>query len=401
MKAPLCFLATMALLAGVQSGLASDADLEKLAVANNDFAFKLVRQLAAEQRGANLFISPYSAATALQMVGNGAAGQTRAEMQLVLGTGGLAPNALNGACRAVANSLRSADTHLILTTANSLWYRQGVAINARFTNTTASFFDATVRALDFSNPRAAEAEINQWSSQQTHGRIQGIADGLIDPYTDLILANAIYFKGKWDEPFDVKLTKARLFHSANGSQKSLPMMEMSKSFMYRKGSGYQAVRLPYMGYDLAMYVFLPDRGSSPEMVLQILNGDKWRRVTMPGFETRDGTVVLPKFKLEYAADFNPPLKALGLKTVFEPKQADLSGIFSDPHSISEVRQKAFIEVNEEGTEAAAATAIGIPAGGMDFKPPPPFKMIVDRPFLFAIVDGHSDMILFIGLINEL
>jgi serpin B len=179
------------------------------------------------------------------------------------------------------------------------------------------------------------------------------------------------------------------------------MMEMSKKFMYRKGTGYQAVRLPYMGDDLAMYVFLPDAGSSPEKLLQIMNGDKWRRVTMPGFDEREGTVVLPKFKLEYAAEFNQSLKALGMKTAFDIKKADLSGIFSDPHCISEVRQKAFIEVNEEGTEAAAVTAIGIPAGGIGFNPPPPFKMIVDRPFLFAIVDARSEMILFMGLVNDL
>jgi serpin B len=401
MKAPLCFFAAIGLLAGVQHGFSMDADLSILVAANNDFTFKLLKQLSTAQSGASIFISPYSAATALQMVGNGAAGQTKAEMQQALGTSSLSTAELNQASKAAVDLLDSSDTNLILTTANALWYRQGVVIKSSFTNANGKFFDAMIKALDFNNPQAAEAAINQWAGEKTHGRIQGIADGMINSYTDLILANAIYFKGKWEDPFDVKLTKDRPFHSAAGGQKNLPMMEMSKKFMYRKGTGYQAVRLPYMGDDLAMYVFLPDAGSSPEKLLQIMNGDKWRRVTMPGFDEREGTVVLPKFKLEYAAEFNQSLKALGMKTAFDIKKADLSGIFSDPHCISEVRQKAFIEVNEEGTEAAAVTAIGIPAGGIGFNPPPPFKMIVDRPFLFAIVDARSEMILFMGLVNDL
>lgn len=244
------------------------------------------------------------------------------------------------------------------------------------------------------------------ASDQTHGRINGIADGMIDPiYTDLILANAIYFKGKWLDPFDKKLTKERPFHPAAGAAKNPPMMEISKKFTYRQGSGYQAVRLPYMGYDLAMYVFLPDVGSSPAKLLQIMNGDNWRRVTMPGFNERDGLVVLPKFKLENLLDLKPTLKALGMKTAFNNKKADpdadFSGMFRDPHHISEVRQKAFVEVNEEGTEAAAVTGIMTISAGLKENPPKPFEMIVDRPFLFAIVDARSEMILFMGVVNDL
>jgi serpin B len=268
-------------------------------------------------------------------------------------------------------------------------------------------FSTTVKALDFGNVQVAEAEINQWANDQTHGRITGIANGMIDPlYTDLILANAIYFKGKWLDPFDAKLTKERPFHPAAGAVKNLPMMEMSKKFIYRKGSGYQAVRLPYMGYDLAMYVFLPDPGSSPGKLLQIMNGDNWRRVTMPGFSERDGLVVLPKFKLENTLELNYPLKALGMKTAFNNKKsepdADFSGMFSDSHHISQVRQKAFVEVSEEGTEAAAVTDLAEQSlSAPEPNPPKPFQMIVDRPFLFAIVDARSEMILFMGLVNNL
>jgi len=259
-----------------------------------------------------------------------------------------------------------------------------------------------VKALDLRNTQEAEAEINQWASDQTHGRITGIANGMIDPvYTDLVLANAIYFKGKWLYPFDGKLTRERPFHPAAGSAKNLLMMEMSTKFTYRKGSGYQAVRLPYMGYDLAMYIFLPDSGSSPAKLLQIMNGDNWRRMTMPGFNEREGLVVLPKFKLENTLALNAPLKAVGMKTAFDQKKADFSGMFTDPHHISEVRQKAFVEVSEEGTEAAAVTAIAVASAGFEPNPPKPFEMIVDRPFLFTIVDARTEMILFMGLVNNL
>jgi serine protease inhibitor len=402
MRTGICLLLAASGLAGLQTLMAADASLSKLAAANNTFAFKLLKQLADRNSTENIFVSPYSAATALQMAANGAAGQTKLEMERVLETTNLYSQELNAASKAAADLLNPKDTNVILNTANALWYRQTAQIKPAFLEANRTFFTATIKALDFANVPAAEAEINQWASNQTHGRITGIANGMIDPaYTDLILANAIYFKGKWLDPFDKNLTKERPFHPATGAAKKLPMMEMSKMFSFRKGSDYQAVRLPYMGYNLAMYVFLPDPGSSPAKLLEIMNGDKWRRVTVPGFSDRAGLVVLPKFKLENTFELNQPLKALGMKTVFDQQKADLSGMFSDPHFISEVRQKTFVEVNEEGTEAAAVTEMATPmSSAFEENPPKPFEMIVDRPFLFAIVDTRSGMILFMGLVNN-
>jgi serpin B len=406
MKTKFCLTLAAFVIAGVQIIFAAETDLSKLAAANNTFAFKLLKQLSAEQPVASVFVSPYSAATALQMAANGAGGQTKTEMQQVLETSGLSTAALNAASKAAAELLNSKDTNIILTTANALWYRQGSQIKPSFLAANQNIFSSTIKPLDFGNVRAAEAEINQWASDQTHGRITGIANGMVDPvYTDLILANAIYFKGRWYDPFDVKLTKNRLFQPGTGASKNLPMMEMSKKFSYRKGSGYQAVRLPYIGYDIAMYVFLPDPGSSPAKLLQIMNGGNWRRVTMPGFSERAGLVALPKFKLENSLDLKPALQALGMKTAFNTTKpepdTDFSEMFRDPHHISAVRQKAFVEVSEEGTEAAAVTTIKVDAVGIEMNPPKPFEMIVDRPFLFAIVDARSEMILFMGVVNDL
>lgn len=407
MKAKLSLLTAVFTVVQSNFVVGADADLSQLAAANNAFAFKLLKQLTAQQPSASVFVSPYSAATALQMVANGAGGQTRTEMQQVLETSAISQATLNEASKAAAVLLNPKDTNVILTTANALWYRQGAKVKPDFLAANQRFFSSTIKALDFRDARAAEAEINQWASEQTRGRISGIADGMVDPVnTDMVLANAIYFKGRWLDPFDAALTKERPFHPVSGAAKQVRMMEMSKQFTYRKGSGYQAVRLPYLGWDLAMYVFLPDPGSSPAKLLQIMNGDNWRRVTMPGFGSHKGLVVLPKFKLESTLELNTPLKALGMKTAFNNQKsqpdADFSGMFSDSHHISQVRQKAFVEVSEEGTEAAAVTAITVDeASAIVEKPPKPFQMIVDRPFLFAIVDARSEMILFMGVVNEL
>jgi serpin B len=400
MKPKISLIAVLVLFAGLHQAAASLADQQKLAAANNGFAFKLLKQLAKDQPVANIFISPYSASTVLQMVGNGAAGRTKAEMQQVLETTGLSSDAVNAANKDIAQSLNSGNTNVILTTANAIWYRQGAPVKPEFIACNQQFFGATVDGLNFQDPHSVDV-INAWANEKTHGKISRIADGMIDPkYTQLFLANAVYFKGKWAEPFDAKDTKDWPFHLRGGGQKNVPMMTQTKTFTYRRGTGYQAVRLPYQGENLAMYVFLPDTNSSPEKLLGIMNGDTWQRVTKPGFSEKEGTVVLPKFKLEYSVELNQPLQALGMKLAFDMDKANFSGIATNLY-ISAARQKTFVEVKEEGTEAAAVTAIPMPESiGIHMPPPNPFQMIVDRPFLFLIEDNRTGTILFMGAIFD-
>ena len=375
---------------------ASPTDQQNFASANIGFAFKLLRQLAKDQPGQNIFISPYSASTVLQMACNGAGGQTKTEMQQVLGTTGLTAEALNAANKECGQSLNSLGTNVVLSAANAIWYRKGTPVKPVFISCNQQYFGATVDALDFDNPRSTGI-INAWASKKTHGRINGIADGLITPLTELVLANAVYFKGKWQVPFNAKSTKDRTFHLTSGRQKQVPMMEQTREFDYRQGSGYQAVRLPYQGWYLAMYVVLPDADSSPEKLIGIMSGDTWQRVTKPGFEKREGSVVLPRFKVEYGVEFKEPLKAMGMRAAFG--KADFSGMADRGLFISAVRQKAFVEVNEEGTEAAAAT-VGLTYLSGQRDPPKPFQMIVDRPFLFLIEDYQTKMILFMGVVYD-
>jgi serpin B len=389
-------IASVLCLLGFGLHAASPADHQKLASANIGFAFKLLRQLVKDQPGTNIFISPYSASTVLQMACNGAGGQTKTEMQQVLATTGLAAEAVNAANKDCAQSLNSLGSNVVLTAANAIWYRKGTPVKPEFVSCNQQFFGATVDALDFDDPRAVGI-MNAWASEKTHGRINSIADGLIDPLTELFLANAVYFKGKWAVPFDIKSTKDRVFHLRPGRQKQVPMMEQTQAFTYRRGSGYEAVRLPYQGWEIAMYVFLPDADSSPEKLISIMNGDTWQRITEPGFMWREGTVVLPRFKLEYGVELKGPLKALGMRAAF--RKADFSGIADGLLFISAVRQQTFVEVNEEGTEAAAVT--GVPQSkGIHTDPPKPFQMIVDRPFLFLIEDQVTRMILFMGVVFD-
>ena len=377
--------------------LTATADNSPLAAADNGFAFKLLRQLVQDQPAQDIFISPYSASTVLQMVGNGAAGQTKTEMQSVLGTAGLTTEDANAANKNILESL-SQNTNVILTTANAIWCRAGVSLKPDFLAANRDFFDATVESIDFTDPASVDV-INDWASEKTHGKIPSIADGMIDPdQTQMFLANAVYFKGKWEDPFDASDTKDRPFYLHDGNQKSVPMMTKSKTFTYRHGTGYQAVRLPYLDDNLSMYVFLPDTNSSPEDLLSILNGDKWRRITKPGFSDRSGTLVLPRFKLNYTADLKAPLQNLGIKAAFDRSTADFSGISQTNLFISGAVQKTFVEVKEEGTEAAAVTGIGMVSAGIEMPPQNPFEMIVDHPFLFLIEDNQTGIILFMGVV---
>ncbi len=394
----------LALLAFQALGAESNS-LPKLAAANNAFAFKLLKQAAAQNQTNNLFISPYSAAAALRMALNGAAGQTKTEMQQVLELSGFTAHELNLASKAAAERLNSTGTNVVLTTANALWYREGASIRNEFLEANKEFFSSPIKALDFRNVPAAEKEINQWASDQTHGRITGIADGMIHPvYTDMVLANAIYFKGMWRAPFDDKLTKERIFHPQTGAIKGVLMMEKLGHFDYREDKGCQAVRLPYKGRDVAMYIFLPSPGSSPTELVETMDGKNWDQITMPGFSQREGWLVLPKFRIETTTELVPFLQRMGMKSAFNGQNkepaADFSGMFSDAHYLSNFRQKAFIEVNEKGTEAAAISVIAV-SYGISQDPPEPFQMIVNRPFLFAIVDARSEMILFLGIVRDL
>jgi serpin B len=373
------------------------SDQARLAAANTGFAFDLLKQIAGEQPNANVFISPFSVSGVLQMVGNGAAGETKAEMQRVLKTGGLPAEMLNAACKDLNQSLNS-QTNVILNLANGIWYKEGLHLKPGFVSVNKQFFQAELAGVDFTKPESAQT-INHWADVKTSGKIKQVVRWPFDPLTRVILANAIYFKGKWGRPFDKQGTKDHAFNVLpRGTPKQVPTMWQHGHFNYQQGDGFQAVRLPYASGHLQMYLFLPDTNSSPTKLLADLNASTWRDKILPKFQDKEGTLALPRFKLDYVVILNGPLKALGMRRAFTD-DADFSAMADEPLCVSEVKQKNFVEVNEEGTEAAAVTTVTMHATGM-LRPEKPFEMIVDRPFFFVIGDDTTKSILFMGVIYD-
>jgi serpin B len=383
--------------AGLTVLAAPPADQEKLASANTGFAFDLLKQITREQPGTNVFISPFSVSTVLQMVGNGAAGDTKAEMQRVLKTTGLPAETLNAAGNDLNQSLNS-QTNVILNLANAIWYQEGVRLKPGFVSDNQNFFTAKLAGVDFTKPESAQT-INDWADTSTRGKIKEVVQWPFAPNTRVILANGIYFKGKWDRPFDKQTTKDRAFNVLpGGTPKQVPTMWQRGHFNYQQGDGFQAARLPYAGKRLQMYLFLPDTNSSPTKLLADLNADTWRDKILPKFEDKQGVLALPRFKLDYDVILNDPLKALGMRQAFAV-DADFSAMANEPLFVSEVKQKSFVEVNEEGTEAAAVTTVTMSNSAMP-APQKVFKMIVDRPFVFVIGDDSTKSILFTGVIYD-
>lgn len=375
----------------------AEAGQQELVSANTGFGFRLLRELAREQPQANIFISPYSVSSVLEMVSNGAGGQTREELEKVLGTTGLPPDKMNQAYESLSQCVSSAQTNALLSFANALWYRAGTQLAAEFVAINQKFYRASLGALDFSDPGSARV-INDWAAQNTQGKIKTIIQPPIPGNTAIILANALYFKGTWLNPFNHKQTKPRPFHLTNGTQEQLPMMEQTRNFLYQEGAGFQAVQLPYAGQRLQMQVLLPQTNSNVEALLGQLDAAMWQSTVLPAFHDRRGTLALPRFKLHFGAELNNSLSALGLRSALSPS-ADFSAMSSSRLYLSEVKHQSFVEVNEEGTEAAAATT-GVMALASFRNQPPPFQMTVDRPFLFVISDQATKSILFMGAVFD-
>lgn len=368
----------------------------EIVAANTRFAFKLYREIAEHDSGNNVFISPASIALALAMTYNGAAGETRRAMASVLELEGLSLEDVNRANAELVDTLAGLDPKVRLAIANSLWARQGVTFDSDFLRRNKTSYHAEIETLDFGNPRAPDT-INAWVRKHTEGKIEKILDG-IDEGAVLFLINAIYFKGNWSKQFDKRLTRKNDFTLPDGRRVQLSMMSQNGKYQYYEEKDFQAVSLPYGNGRLSMYIFLPAERSSLATFQRSLDSKRWT-AWMSRFEELQGSIALPRFKLEYSATLNEPLKALGMAPAFDAKRADFSAMCPDTQvKIDEVKHKTFVEVNEEGTEAAAVTSVGITLTA--FIPERTFNMVVDRPFFCAIRDNQSGTVLFMGAILD-
>ncbi len=367
---------------------------KRLVAANNRFSFELFNQLQLKDRGKNVFYSPLSVALALSMTYNGAAGETAKAMRRTLKTDGLSLDEVNQASVALINSLRSSDPKIELAIANSLWARGEVKFRDDFLERNRQFFAAKVASLDFGAP-GAPATINNWVGRNTKGKIPSIIDQ-INSDDVMFLINAIYFKGQWENKFEKELTKNEPFYPLSGPQKEVPMMSQSGDYQYYRGDKFQAVRLFYGAKGASLDLFLPDKDSSIDDLLKRLSFEQCGQWTR-SFDEAEGYIKIPRFKMEYESSLKDPLKAMGMGVAFDRSKADFRGM-RDQNGlyISEVKHKAVVEVNEEGTEAAAATSVTISKESLRLR----FTFIADHPFLMMIRDRRTDAILFMGVVVD-
>ena len=363
----------------------------------NDFGFNLYKNLARENE--NIMISPVSVSLAMAMVYNGANGATREDMARALNVQGLELDRLNKNNLALLYYLTSADPELTLNIANSIWMLEDFKFSEAFVATVKNDYQAEAKKLDFADPKSADV-INKWVNDKTRGTIDQIVTPPIDSQTIMFLINAVYFKGSWTSPFETELTSEQAFNLVDGQTVTVPTMYQSGSFDYLKSSGFQALRLPY-GEDeqMAMVLFLPDQNTSLSEFQNQLNQDNWSN-WQAHFEAKAGTVMLPKFTMEYEKSLNQVLAELGMGIAFEPGKADFSGLAAaaaDDIYISNVKHKTFIEVDETGTEAAAVTSVEV---GTTSMPAYDFELNFDRPFFYAIEDSETGAIVFMGAVLD-
>ena len=369
---------------------------QKVIGAANDFSFSLFRQLSAAQKDANVFTSPLSATMALGMTMNGAATQTYDQMRSTLGFGSASETDINTGYKSLIALLRGLDNAVDVRVANSIWYRTGFPFNQSFLDAGRTWFDAQVSALDFASASAVPT-INAWVSTATAAKIPTIIEK-IDSDQVMFLINAIYFKGSWRDKFDVAETRDAPFHGVSGDQ-SVKLMHRQGKYRYFGATDYEVVDLPYGNSAYTMSVVLPRAGKSVEIIAASLQASAWNTIAA-GLRESLVDLSLPRFKLEWERTLNDDLKTLGMRDAFVVGGADftrMSTLRGRELYISIVKQKTYVDVNEEGTEAAAVTNVGIGVTSA----PLTVNFRVDRPFIFIIRERLSGTVMFMGKIVKL
>ena len=364
-----------------------------LIATSNAFGLDLVREVVERDDRPNIVLSPLSASMALGMTMNGAAGQTFEAMRSTLGFGGLPVDEINNSYRSLIDLLVELDPEVDFTIANSVWANADVPFHDSFFQSVTVAFDARVETRDF-GAGSTLPEINGWVDEKTDGLIDRILDQL-DPNLIMLLLNAIYFDGAWTTSFDPEDTRPGDFHRTDGSVVSVEMMSLNEGELaLAAGADFSAVELPYGGGAYTMVVVVPQPPTDARAFMASLDRSRWESI-LAELTTREVDLVsIPKLTLSYDGLLNEALKDMGMDVAFHPG-ADFTAMspVGDQFCIDFVRQKTFIEVDEEGTRAAAVTAVGI--GPTSFN-----GVIADRPFVFAIRERLTGTLLFMGLVGD-
>ncbi|NJK93995.1 MAG: serpin family protein [Bacteroidales bacterium] len=370
---------------------------QKLIVSSsNTFGLNIFKTIAANTpEGENIFVSPLSISMALSMLYNGAATQTLNELKEGLGYSGLTDDQINTANRDLIKALIAADPKVAMEIANSIWYKNTFQVEQNFLTTNKDYLNSDVRSASFD--AATKDLINSWVSDKTHAKIPTIVDE-IPAEAIMYLINAIYFKGTWKYKFDQSKTQKQNFYMGNGTTKQVDFMVQEGSFEYADNDLFTAVNMPYGDGRFSMMALVPKSDKTINDVLAAMsqqNWDKWNNSLVKKPKVK---IYLPKFKLSYKKELNEDLQALGMSTMFTD-MADLTRINKNGNlQVSKVMHKTFVDVNEEGTEAAAVTSVEIvltSAGPDDL-----LIFSANKPFIYVIKEKDSNTLLFMGIMNE-
>lgn len=357
---------------------------------SNSFGIDLFRETARTENG-NMMLSPLSASTALSMLLNGCDGETYTQIRDMLGYSGLTLDEINENYNSLVSQLLTIDPVVQLSLANSVWYKQDFIVKQNFLERMNTEYKAKVGALDFLSPSAVTT-INNWAKDNTYGKIEKVLEE-INQDAVMFLMNALYFKGDWTHKFDKKQTNPRLFYPQNSDQKNVEMMHSKMPFRLYSGNDSRAIELSYGQQNYSMVVILPN--GPLDAYIESFSGDTWQKITayLDVIKPASAEVSLPKFKFDFEKVLNQQLNSLGMNDAFIPKIANLSGISDEEIFVSFVKQNTFVDVNEEGTEAAAVTTVEIDYTSLHE------SIVVDKPFIFAIRERTTNTLLFIGKVE--
>ena len=395
--APIALVGCVMALTAAERPASPQADRDATVAGDTAFAFDLYGQL--KSKDGNLFVSPYSISSALAMTYAGAKGNTADEMaktmHFTMSQDKLHP-AYADRLKALNGDTKRA---YLLSVANALWGQQGYPWRDEFLALAKANYDAGLNPIDFRATEAARKTINEWVEKQTQEKIKELLQpGVLTPATRMVLTNAIYFKGNWVKQFDPKRTYTGQFWADAKTPVKAPLMNQSGEFNFFVSPELKMVELPYSGKDLSMLVLLPAKRDGVAELEKQLTPAKladWSKQLKP---TRELPVTLPKFKFTSEFKLNDQLIALGMKDAFDIHKADFSGMTASAEGlyIDAVIHKAFVDVNEEGTEAAAATAVVMAPRGIRQTP----TFVADHPFVFVIRDNKSGAVLFMGRVTD-
>ena len=370
-----------------------DRGAEPIVKSVNLFAFDIFKEVTASDDRANILISPYSISVALGMTFNGAGGATRDSIAATLRYDDQPAKQINRSYKNLDQRIKSINSMISIETANSIWHADNFKVKREFLDIGREYFGADILPADFSDPKVC-SQINDWIAGKTGGRIRDMLECPIEPDVIMYIINAIYFKGVWKYQFDSTRTMEMPFNLADGSHSACDMMRQRNKYLYQANDDFQAIEIPYGDGGFSMVVFLPADGKSVDKFIADLTYENWNK-WQNDFTGDSVTLWLPKFRVNYGTELKDVLTDLGMGIAFSG-MADFTGIFSHGGvRISRVLHNTFVQVDEKGTEASAATVVEFKKG-----PGVKNKMVVNRPFVYIIHDNNTGAILFIGKIGK-